>query len=224
MDPYNHIPASDTFGTSALFSEQSIKNIALHRKDFRMHGRIDERQAATRIREVREHMTGSLIIQLDRSVYGDQSVSREVARFPATWWDAFKDEFFPAWALDRWPVKYEEVRASFEAHYPDFVPSLDNEPVVRVAKLIGYPSATSYDDGLVVDRLEDAIHEFMRNRAYPSVPTDAWLGSKEYSALMRFAGPHVAVKDGHKGGFCFRGVRIHQSSTPGIFVGEAIKA
>jgi hypothetical protein len=202
--------------------DAAFENVALHRKDYRMQGRIDERQAATRIREVREHMTESLIIQLDRSVYGDQPVSREVARFPATWWDAFKDKFFPAWALDRWPVKYEEVRASFEAHYPDFVPSLDDQQVVRVAKLIGHPCATSYDDSEVVDRLRDALHEFMRNRVYPSNPTDAWLGSKEYSALMRWAGENRVLSLKAKGEVRLMGVRIHQSSTPGIFVGEAI--
>jgi len=28
---------------------------------------------------------------------------------PATWWDHFKTEKFPRWALDRWPVKYNKL-------------------------------------------------------------------------------------------------------------------
>jgi hypothetical protein len=29
---------------------------------------------------------------------------------PATWWDTFKGEYFPAWALARWPVQYKGLR------------------------------------------------------------------------------------------------------------------
>lgn len=30
-------------------------------------------------------------------------------RWPATWRDAFKERWFPAWAKERWPVRYEKV-------------------------------------------------------------------------------------------------------------------
>ena len=30
-------------------------------------------------------------------------------RWPATWWDAVKARWFPAWALQRWPATYEGV-------------------------------------------------------------------------------------------------------------------
>lgn len=27
-------------------------------------------------------------------------------RYPASWWDAVKERFFPAWAYKRWPARY----------------------------------------------------------------------------------------------------------------------
>ncbi len=33
-------------------------------------------------------------------------VSREL-RYPADWWQAFKDRWFPEWALKRWPIEWE---------------------------------------------------------------------------------------------------------------------
>lgn len=30
-------------------------------------------------------------------------------RWPATWWDAVKERWYPTWAKRRWPVRYEKV-------------------------------------------------------------------------------------------------------------------
>jgi len=30
-------------------------------------------------------------------------------QWPATWWDAFKERWFPAWAKRRWPVRHRKV-------------------------------------------------------------------------------------------------------------------
>ena len=30
-------------------------------------------------------------------------------KWPATWWDAFKERWFPQWMLRRWPVEYERI-------------------------------------------------------------------------------------------------------------------
>ena len=54
-----------------------------------------------------------------------EAVERTVT-YPKTWWDAFKERFFPCWAVRRWPCEYAEVvvrlkrYAAFpELHYPD---------------------------------------------------------------------------------------------------------
>lgn len=35
---------------------------------------------------------------------------------PATWWQTFKYEHFPAWALKQWPVVYKGVRYTQKIH------------------------------------------------------------------------------------------------------------
>jgi len=29
--------------------------------------------------------------------------------WPATWWDAFKERWYPAWAKKKWPVRYNRI-------------------------------------------------------------------------------------------------------------------
>lgn len=43
-----------------------------------------------------------LLVQMWRYVYYEQRGELEV---PADWWQHFKQRFFPAWALRRWPVQ-----------------------------------------------------------------------------------------------------------------------
>lgn len=33
-----------------------------------------------------------------------------VCRYPKTWWQAFKQRFFPLWALKKWPVKLITIK------------------------------------------------------------------------------------------------------------------
>ncbi len=40
-------------------------------------------------------------------------------RFPADWWESFKNRWFPRWALKRWPVQWTQVELTGSAYYPD---------------------------------------------------------------------------------------------------------
>ncbi len=54
-------------------------------------------------------------------------------RYPADWWQAFKDRWFPAWAKERWPVRY--VRYDLMALYPEIkLPQSCGPSVLRVAR------------------------------------------------------------------------------------------
>jgi hypothetical protein len=46
--------------------------------------------------------------------------ARTVEKWPATWWDAFKDRWFPAWAQKRWPVEWVTLQ--------QIVPTLEAPP------------------------------------------------------------------------------------------------
>ena len=37
--------------------------------------------------------------------------AKDAVSFPADWWEAFKERWFPSWALARWPVVRREFRA-----------------------------------------------------------------------------------------------------------------
>jgi len=54
--------------------------------------------------------TGDAIISVTSFVHAMPFRKIDVyKRWPATWWDAIKDRWFPGWAKHRWPVKWEIV-------------------------------------------------------------------------------------------------------------------
>lgn len=51
---------------------------------------------------------------------------------PTSWWQHFKQDYFPRWALRRWPVRYNKAEV-FIKHKPD----MDiMGPVVRIHECI----------------------------------------------------------------------------------------
>lgn len=71
-----------------------------------------------------------MVHQLCLDVFGrpaKQTVTFEPVSYPATWWQAFKQRFFPRWAIKRWPVqltvvKRPDVVVEAEALFPELVP------------------------------------------------------------------------------------------------------
>lgn len=45
-------------------------------------------------------------------------------RWPSDWWQAFKDRWFPAWALKRWPVQYKTISVH-ERRYGNLCPHIN---------------------------------------------------------------------------------------------------
>jgi hypothetical protein len=54
--------------------------------------------------------------QLIRMVQRVAVQREEVARYPATWWDAVKERFAPEWFTRRWPIEYTTL--GMEVLYP----------------------------------------------------------------------------------------------------------
>lgn len=48
-------------------------------------------------------------------------------KWPADWWQAFKERWLPKWALTRWPVKYDGVYVR-EMIYKAVCPHISGEP------------------------------------------------------------------------------------------------
>lgn len=52
-------------------------------------------------------------------------------RYPADWWQAFKERWFPVWAKERWPVRF--TTCDIQALYPDIqLPASCGRSILRV--------------------------------------------------------------------------------------------
>lgn len=68
-----------------------------------------------------------LIVILTGFLYGER-IESGYRKWPKTWWDAFKERWFPVWACKRWPVVYTELTFDIKAIYQKFRPKLPNNP------------------------------------------------------------------------------------------------
>ena len=60
---------------------------------------------------------GDMAFEVVHYTYGQSA--EETVTHPATWWDAFKLRFFPAWALKRWPAQWTRVVVKAQALFPN---------------------------------------------------------------------------------------------------------
>lgn len=56
-----------------------------------------------------------------------ESGKPQTIRYPATWWDAVKERWFPEWLVARYPVTYREYEINLNTLYPNFRISLPHE-------------------------------------------------------------------------------------------------
>jgi hypothetical protein len=57
------------------------------------------------------------VITLTQYIYGE-TLEDARAEYPSDWWQAFKQRWFPAWLLQRYPVKVRVVEIEVVALYP----------------------------------------------------------------------------------------------------------
>lgn len=55
--------------------------------------------------------------EIESFVWAQEKESREIS-YPADWWQAFRDRWFPRWAKRRWPVRYAKWQCKVYATYP----------------------------------------------------------------------------------------------------------
>ena len=48
-------------------------------------------------------------------------------KYPADWWQAFKERWFSPWALNHWPVQYKSKKVVLRALYPDYKVAMPHE-------------------------------------------------------------------------------------------------
>jgi hypothetical protein len=67
-----------------------------------------------------------------RGYVWSQDAGRVVTfKYPADWWQAFKERWFSKWLLERYPVNYTHKEFRVKATYPDLVVQ-SHSPVMRL--------------------------------------------------------------------------------------------
>lgn len=67
-----------------------------------------------------------LALSLNAYVFGEKG-DDIVIDYPRDWWEAFKNRWFPRWALQRWPVLYTRHRITPQTIYKNLKISLPEE-------------------------------------------------------------------------------------------------
>ena len=95
-------------------------------------GLLSDRELETlpvnRVVEVVRDLQRGLLVQLSAYMAGllkERIVIHE--RWPADWWQAFRERWFPAWWLSRWPVQYRNLDID-ERQYLAICPHLHVDP------------------------------------------------------------------------------------------------
>lgn len=68
-------------------------------------------------------------IKIQGYLWGESGIPRLI-EYPLTWWDAFKDRWFPDWLLCKYPARFQQHEISMKTIYPNFRISMKNEPHV----------------------------------------------------------------------------------------------
>lgn len=99
-------------------------SVQLERMTFAVQQYITEELAAdfANAPQVKLHshvdfMVGGMVVELRQHIYGRIAEQEEV-KYPADWWEAFKGRWFPAWAKERWPVRYRWITLTARELYP----------------------------------------------------------------------------------------------------------
>ena len=64
-----------------------------------------------------DNIMRGLAYRLDRIVWANK-IGEELESWPADWWEAVKERWFPKWALRRWPVRYRHLSLKAYHAYP----------------------------------------------------------------------------------------------------------
>jgi hypothetical protein len=97
----------------------SLRTVRLDVFDLATAVRLDAPFMANPIaaRAALDELTASVVLSFRARVAGER-LKTETIRFPADWWEAVKERWFPAWAKRRWPVSYRVVTMEARGLYP----------------------------------------------------------------------------------------------------------
>lgn len=80
-----------------------------------------------------------VVSSITQKVWGQRLGDTIEVEYPADWWQAFKERWFPNWAKERWPVKQARTVIDVVELYPKWLPP-DTE-AVKLARILNRGSA-----------------------------------------------------------------------------------
>lgn len=74
------------------------------------------------------------------------ALKHQEIKYPYDWWQAFKERWFPAWLLKRYPVQYHVVVLDVRALYPEIKFKMPEKNPVLMVQRSDYDLPLRYDD------------------------------------------------------------------------------
>ena len=79
------------------------------------------------VRLAEDLLTNHIMVEIRGMVWAEkESVKHQEVKYPADWWQAFKERWFRGWMRRRWPIRYCIVSLDVRAIYPDFKPAMSH--------------------------------------------------------------------------------------------------
>lgn len=123
---------ANSFTDTALFVETVLNSYVLGSSQSLSRRELPGYRHNIRVFEM---LGESLVVNLMTHVWGEPDQEVVVEEVPLTWWDHLKQRWFPAWALNRWPVQHRQVTTTVRVLYPNLkIQVPDQRPVLHIVK------------------------------------------------------------------------------------------
>jgi len=124
------------------YDELPVKRLTLERMKFSLRQILSGAFVESMVDLEVDRMADHIAADLTGIVLGHKFQHHEV-KYPADWWQAVKERWFPRWAKKRWPVVYIVRVFDAAALYPDFRTEIPGQRVVIA--LFDLPPARWYE-------------------------------------------------------------------------------
>jgi len=94
-----------------------VETVELERMRFGLQQSLSRSLMISKVGVEYDQMLDAVVAKLEAFVYGRALGHQEVS-YPADWWQALKERWFPPWAKRRWPTKMTRVVMRAVAFYP----------------------------------------------------------------------------------------------------------
>ena len=118
--------------------EQEITEREFEKFKFGLSQRLPGQAVRAKPSVAFDRFLDEFVYHLEAYVWAENLETWEI-KYPRDWWSAFKECWFPAWALKRWPVEYRHLKIDLKALYPGLNLALPKEDHrLRLLKYEGF--------------------------------------------------------------------------------------